>query len=95
MITRTVGHQRLSSVGVVHDGLDVVPGEEAGGRVHHSFKPAVLVLLDDVDDRSLLERQLVLLVGHVVVDGHHFLLVVSGGPRWVFLSVRVAVFHYC
>ncbi len=59
------------SVSVVHDGLDVVSGEEAGGGVHHALKPAVLILLDDVNDRSFLERELVLLVGSVVVDGHH------------------------
>lgn len=55
----------------MHDGLHVVPWEEASGGVHHSLEPAVLVLLDDVDDRSFLERQLVLFVGSVVVDGHH------------------------
>lgn len=62
----------FGSVSVVHDGLYVVSREETGGRVHHSFKPPVLVLLDDVYDRSFLERQLVLLVGRVVVDGHHW-----------------------
>lgn len=60
-----------SSVGVVHDRLNVVPGEEAGGATHCSFVPAVVVLLDDVDDGALVEGQLVLLVRRVVVDRHH------------------------
>lgn len=59
------------SVGVVHDGLDVVAWEEARGAVHHALKPAVVVLLDHVDDGALLEGQLVLLVARVVVDGDH------------------------
>lgn len=60
-----------SSVGVVHDGLDVVAGEEARGAVHHALVPAVVVLLDHVDDGALLERKLVLFVARVVIDGHH------------------------
>lgn len=59
------------SVGVVHDGLDIVAWEEARGAVHHALKPAVVVLLDHVDDGALLEGQLVLLVARVVVDGDH------------------------
>lgn len=59
------------SVGVVHDGLDVVAGEEARGPVHHALVPAVVVLLDHVDDGALLEGKLILLVAGVVVDGHH------------------------
>ena len=55
----------------MHDGLDVVPREEAGGATHRSFVPAVVVLLDDVDDGALVEGQLVLLVRRVVVDRHH------------------------
>lgn len=60
-----------SSVGIVHDGLHVVAGEQAGGPVHHTLVPSVIILLDHVDDGALLERQLVLLVSSVIVDGHH------------------------
>lgn len=60
-----------ASVGVVHDGLHVVPREEAGGSAHHTLEPAVVIFLDDIDDGAFLERQLVLLVPHVVIDGHH------------------------
>lgn len=55
----------------MHDGLHVVAGEQAGDAVAHAFKPAVVVLLDDVDDRALHETQLVIFVPGVVVDGHH------------------------
>ena len=60
------------SLCVVHDGLDVVAGEQAGGAVHDALVPAVVVLLDDVDDGTLLEGQLVLLITSVVVDPHHW-----------------------
>lgn len=60
-----------ASVGVVHDGLHVVPGEEASGSAHHTLKPAIIILLDDVDDGPFLEGQLILLVPRVVIDGHH------------------------
>lgn len=59
------------SVGVVHDGLHVVPGEEAGGAAHHPLEPAVVVLFDDVNDRPLLEGQLIFFITHVVVNRHH------------------------
>lgn len=70
-LTKSLTFLSSSSFGVVHDGLDVVPGEEAGGATHRSFVPAVVVLLDDVDDGALVEGQLVLLVRRVVVDRHH------------------------
>lgn len=56
----------------MHDGLDVVAGEESRDAVADAFEPAVVVLLDDVDDGPLHEGQLVLLVLGVVVDGHHW-----------------------
>lgn len=59
------------SIGVVHDGFHIVTGEETRGPVHHSLKPAVVVLLDHVDDGALLEGQLVFFVAGVVVNGHH------------------------
>lgn len=55
----------------MHDGLDVVAGEEARGPVHHALEPAVVVLLDHVDNSALLERKLVFFVSSVVVDGHN------------------------
>lgn len=66
----------ICSVGIVHDGLYVVSREEARGLVHHAFVPAVVVLLDHVDDGTLLEGELVLFVASVVVNGHH-----CGGSR--------------
>ncbi len=59
------------SVSVMHDGLHVVPREEARGAAHHALEPAVVVLLDDVNDRPLLEGQLVLFVARVVINSHH------------------------
>lgn len=56
----------------MHDGLDVVSGEEPRGAAHDALEPSVVVLLDDVDDRSFLEGQLVLFVARVVVDRHHW-----------------------
>lgn len=56
----------------MHDALHVVAGEESGDSVANALKPAVVILLDDVDDGALHEGQLVVLVLGVVVDGHHF-----------------------
>lgn len=55
----------------MHDGLHVVAGEESRDAVADPLEPAVVVLLDDVDDGPLDEGQLVVLVPGVVVDGHH------------------------
>lgn len=62
----------VCSVGIVHDGLDVVPREQARGPVHHAFVPAVVVLLDHVDNGAFLEWKLVVFVPRVVVNGHHW-----------------------
>ena len=49
--------------------LDVVSGEEPGDSLLHTFPPAVVVPLRHVDDVALAERQFILLVLDVVVDG--------------------------
>lgn len=59
-------------VGIVHDGLHVVSWEESGDAVADAFEPAVIVLLDYVDDGAFHEGQLVLFVLGVVVDGHNW-----------------------
>lgn len=56
----------------MHDGLDVVSREESRGATHDALEPAIVILLDDVDDRSFLEGQLVLFIARVVVDRHHW-----------------------
>ena len=61
----------VPSVGIVHDGLHVVAGEQAGGAIARSLIPAIVVLLDDVDDGALHERQLIILVPGVIVDSDH------------------------
>lgn len=53
-------------------GLHVVAGEESGDAVHDPLPPAVVVLLQHVDDGALLERELVLLVRVVVVYRHNY-----------------------
>lgn len=55
----------------MHDGLYVVSWEESSDAVADPFEPAVIVLLDDVDDGSFHEGQLIFLVLGVVVDGHN------------------------
>lgn len=65
------GRRSSGSVSVMHDGLHVVPREEARGAAHHTLVPAVVVLLDDVNDRPLLEGELVFFVARVVVNRHH------------------------
>lgn len=60
----------FSLVSIVHDGLDVVSWEEPGDAVADSFKPAVIIFLDYIDDGSFHEGQLVLLVLGIVIDGH-------------------------
>lgn len=62
----------LLLVSIVHDRLDVVSWEESGDAVADAFEPAVIVFLDDVDDGSLHEGQLILLVLAVVIDGHNW-----------------------
>lgn len=55
----------------MHDGFHVVAGEEPREAVADPLEPAIVVLLDHVDDGPLDEAQLVVLVPGVVVDGHH------------------------
>lgn len=43
------------SVSIVHDGLYIVSREQPCGAAHDALKPAIVVLLNDVDDRSFLE----------------------------------------
>lgn len=56
----------------MHDGFDIIPGEEAGCVVHHTLVPAIVVFLDYVDDGALLERQLIVFISGVVINGHHY-----------------------
>ncbi len=60
-----------ASVGVVHDGLHVVSRKQTSEAVANAFKPAVVVLLDDVDNGSFHEAQFIFLILEVVVDGNH------------------------
>lgn len=63
----------FSLVSIVHDRLNIVSREESSDAVADAFEPAIVVLLDYVDDGPFHEGQLVLLVLGVVVDGHNFL----------------------
>lgn len=58
-------------VSIVHDRLHVVSWEESGDAVADAFEPAVIVFLDDVDDGSFHEGQLILLILSIVIDGHN------------------------
>jgi len=51
----------------------IVAGEEPCDSVHDPLPPSVIVLLQDVNGRTLGEGQLVLFVSRVVVDGGHTL----------------------
>jgi hypothetical protein len=51
-----------------HARFDVIAREESRDPVHDALPPAVVVLLDNVDDGVFLEGELVFLVGRVVVD---------------------------
>ena len=55
----------------LHERLHVVAREQARDPVEDALPPAVIVLLEDVDDGVLGEAELVLLVRRVVVDGDH------------------------
>lgn len=59
-------------VSVVHDGLHVVAGKQAGDAVAHALEPAIVIFFDDVDDGAFHEGQLIILVLGVVIDGHHW-----------------------
>lgn len=72
----------MASLGIVHDALHVVAGEQAGDTVADALEPAVVVLLHHVDDGALHERQLVLFVLCVVVDGHHCRDGTKDGGLW-------------
>ena len=72
-VQRRIGFNLLVFlVGIVHDGLNVVSWKKSRDAVADTFEPAVIILLDDVDDSSFHEGQLVLLVLGVVVDGHNW-----------------------
>ena len=55
----------------LHTGFDVVAREQPCHAVHDALVPTVVVLLDDVDRRTLRKRQLILLVLDVIVDSNH------------------------
>lgn len=59
-------------VSIVHDWLNVVSRKESSDAVADTFEPAIIVLLDDVDDGSLHEGQLVLFILRVVVNSHNW-----------------------
>lgn len=59
-------------VSIVHDRLNVVSWEQSGDAVADPFEPAVIVFLDNVDDGSFHEGQLILLVLGIVIDGHNW-----------------------
>lgn len=61
----------FSLVSIVHDRLNIVSREESSDAVADAFEPAIVVLLDYVDDGPFHEGQLVLLVLGVVVNGHN------------------------
>ena len=74
-------------------GFDVVSGEEACLSMHDPLPPVVVVLLDHIDHRPLVERQLVFLVLLVAVHRHH-----CGGVVvvvWLLLSCSVIVVVWC
>lgn len=56
----------------MHDGFNVVSWEESSDAVADTFEPAVIIFLDDVDDGSFHEGQLIFLILGVVVDGHNW-----------------------
>lgn len=56
----------------MHDALHVVPGEEPGDAIADALEPTVIILLDDVNDGSLHEAQLVFFVLGIVINGHHW-----------------------
>lgn len=59
-------------VSIVHDRLHVVSWEESGDAIADTFKPAIIVFLDNIDDGSFHEGQLILLILGIVVDGDNW-----------------------
>lgn len=62
----------LLLVSIVHDGLHIVSWEKPGDAIADSFEPAVIILLDDIDDGSFHKGQLILLILGIVIDGHNW-----------------------
>lgn len=62
----------LLLVSIVHDGLHVVSWEKPSDAIADSFEPAVIILLDDIDDGSFHKGQLILLILGIVIDGHNW-----------------------
>jgi len=65
-----VGMFRISRRGL-DTGLYVIARKQTGHTVHDALPPAVVVLLEHVQHRALLETELIVLVGIVVVNGYH------------------------
>lgn len=59
---------------IVHDRFDIVSGKQASHSVAHSFIPAVVVLLYNINDCALHEWQLIILVLCVIVYGNNWKL---------------------
>ncbi len=49
--------------------LHIISWEEAGVSIEDTLVPSIVILLDDVDGRPHGERQLILLVFRVVIQG--------------------------
>jgi len=67
--TKTVSHDFRSSS--LYTRFDVVAGKESSVTVHNTFPPAIIILLDDVDNCSFVKREFVVLVLLVAVDSDH------------------------
>lgn len=55
----------------VRSELDVVAGKEAFPPIEFSFPPITVVLVEHGDHLTLLEGQLIIVLGHVVVHANH------------------------
>lgn len=51
----------------MHDRFNIVPRKESSHSIANSFKPAIIILLYDVDDCTLFKGQLVILVFCIII----------------------------
>lgn len=54
-----------------HEWLHIVSWEESCYSIHHTFPPSIIIFLQNINNGVLIECELILLVGSVIIHSNH------------------------